>query len=999
MSSISQGLDQDSPQPAEQQELRRTPTQKDDIDYFEKFTLVDVVGPGEPAAELQDQAEQLPVKAQSEEQKPAKTTSPEDISAPENSFVIVSDVDIVGEHLDEVFYGEKAPSDGLHQRDLQAEDEAAAMRMRRESQKESGSVLFGSEETVLTPIFISPGPPKIIDPILLEEPTAMSFMYSDLYEDAVGERRKSDEEHSEAESVASEKTYKRRLSDSDEADGYLEKFTLKDEIPTVAVRPETPEDQTDGRMMWSQSKFEMTGCLTRVISDLDKEKTKMEEPETTESIVVETSEDIKSETFEDKRERVLAKVKGKDEKELYTETEEMSSGEATTVSLQESKLKQGQQTGHQEIKHKAKTEQTKTEESSTAETHSGAEQVDCKEEKCEDQGEVLAESAVTEGDQLSQTEELEDQVISKTAESAETTTPSAEMSCISHPSNIPSETSEKLSEEAASDCLTHSANEMSATEAQTELKELEVEGQGTCLTAEIEMSEKTLLHEEEALDVVPNNVASVEVIADCESSVHALVELSEKTVDEKEIQTHIQIDLQEIKQYEAEAAGEAAVLEEEHRDLVAPTMAEDQLVKSVTKAEQGSEDRTVAEAIKPGMPEEVKTYTPTTQHDIETKTFPPQGTEAEGAATNVKPTLEQTSLMDVQEMVKDELIVLVPKGQSVEMDIEMGQRSEKTASESMAPPEVHTTFEDLTEPQASTTTETEQEAKGETQVEPQLGVTDNVIPNKSSDEACNAHLPLAPVLEDNKEEQKVELDTEKDKAFFPPLRSFSAQEDLSAPHTQDMQLDGEDVEEKTVEQIEDSVMDANIVGETPSQEIDLHTELKESKTEEVPEPPEVMVEEPEYEVIYEKDAKETQRDEEKATPEPAQEMEEEKIEVVMEEEQRALSLSAEDELIEADYDIIDAEEERQARLAAELQGMDWFCLTCGSLLAESDCASEEHHGHQVTSVDSAYEEIKVRCCKNFCFCWFIKCRPFVNLLLQFHICDVILILFESSSNI
>lgn len=884
-----------------------------------------MVGPGEPAPELQGPAEQLPVKAQSEEQKPAKTTSPEDISAPEDSFVIVSDVDIVGEHLDEVFYGEKAPSDGLHQRDLQAEGEAAAMRMRRESQKESGSVLFGSEETVLTPIFISPGPPKIIDPILLEEPTAMSFMYSDLYEDAVGERRKSDEEHSEAESVASEKTYKRRLSDSDEADGYLEKFTLKDETPTVEVRPETPEDRTDGRMMWSQSKFEMTGCLTRVISEGDEEKTKMEQPETRESVAVETSEDMKSETFEDKGEKVLEKVKWEDEKELYTETEKMSSGEATTVSLPESKLKQGQQTGHQEIKHKVKTEQT--EESSTAETHPGAEQVHCK-EKCEDQGELLAESAVTEGDQLSQTQDLEDQAIAKTTESAETTTPSTETS---HLSNIPSQSTEELPQEAASDSLTHTANEKSATEVQAELKEPDVEGQGTCLTAEIEMSEKTLLHEEEGgSDVVPDNIASVEVIADCDGSVHALVEVSEKVVDKKEIQTQIQIDLQEVKQSEAEAAGEAAVLEEEHRDLVEPTMAEVQAAKSFTEAEQGSEDRAVAEAIKPGMPEEVNTGTNTTQHETEAKMFPPEGTVAEGAATDVKPTPEQTSTMDVQEMVKDELIVLVPKGQSVEMDIEMSQRSEKTASKSMAPPEMHSTFEDLTEPQASTATETQQEPNGETQLEPQLGVTDDVIPNEPSNEECNEHLPTAPVHEDDKEEQKVEWDSEKDEAFFPPLRSFSAQEDLSAPHTHDMQLDGADVEEKTVVQIEDSVM---------------------------------IVEEPEYEVIYEKDAKETQRDEGKPTPEPAQEEEEEeKIEVAMEEEERVLSLSAEDELIEADYDIIDAEEERQARLAAELQGMDWFCLTCGSLLAEGDCASGEHHGHEVTSVGSAFEEIKVRCC-------------------------------------
>ncbi|KAE8292270.1 Cardiomyopathy-associated protein 5 [Larimichthys crocea] len=159
------------------------------------------------------------------------------------------------------------------------------MRRRRESQrstKESGSVLFGSEETTLTPIFISPGPPKIIDPILLEEPTAMSFMYTDLYEDAVGERRRSDEEYSEAESVTSEKSYKRRLSDSEEPDGYLEKFTLKDEIPSVEVQQEPVKNRKEGRMMWSQSQFEMTGCLTRVAKGEDEDKTTTVEEKTQE---------------------------------------------------------------------------------------------------------------------------------------------------------------------------------------------------------------------------------------------------------------------------------------------------------------------------------------------------------------------------------------------------------------------------------------------------------------------------------------------------------------------------------------------------------------------------------------------------------------------------------------------------------------------------------------------------------------------------------------------
>ncbi|CAF87537.1 unnamed protein product, partial [Tetraodon nigroviridis] len=69
----------------------------------------------------------------------------------------------------------------------------------------------------------------------------------------------------------------------------------------------------------------------------------------------------------------------------------------------------------------------------------------------------------------------------------------------------------------------------------------------------------------------------------------------------------------------------------------------------------------------------------------------------------------------------------------------------------------------------------------------------------------------------------------------------------------------------------------------------------------------------------------------------------------------------EEEQIEDDYEVFDAEEERQARLAAELQGLDWFCFTCGDLLSKDERASEEHRNHEVADVDAAYEQIKVNC--------------------------------------
>ncbi len=64
----------------------------------------------------------------------------------------------------------------------------------------------------------------------------MSFHYSDLYEDALGDRKKEDD-FSDAESVVSERSFKRRYSDSDDGDGYLEKFILKDETPVVTNVP------------------------------------------------------------------------------------------------------------------------------------------------------------------------------------------------------------------------------------------------------------------------------------------------------------------------------------------------------------------------------------------------------------------------------------------------------------------------------------------------------------------------------------------------------------------------------------------------------------------------------------------------------------------------------------------------------------------------------------------------------------------------------------------
>nr|XP_033475881.1 cardiomyopathy-associated protein 5 isoform X2 [Epinephelus lanceolatus] len=1121
---------QNSSQPADT-ELTQTPTQKEstgDIDYFEKFTLVDVAAPGEQAPELQKEAEKPAAESQAEEQKPAKETTTVSPSASEDSFVFVTDVEIVGEHLDEVFYGEGAPADALQHR----EDDEGRVRMRRESQrsvKENGSVLFGSEQTVLTPIFISPGPPKIIDPILLEEPTAMSFMYSDLYEDAVGERRKSIGEQSETESVASERAYKRRLSDSEEADGYLEKFTLKDDTPIVEVPP--AEDESVQRMMWSQSKFEMTGCLTRAVKEEDKDKT--EEPKTQEVSVGDGSKVLQSATSEEKRELVTETVTAKEETQLSLVTEEPAVREASEQSLQESKPREDQMVD-QEMKLEVKTEPP---ESSTDKPLPETPQVDCKVEKTEEseehQKEVPAETtSITESDPpcQAQTEvEKTAQVAVKAAEETAVITPVS--------SEEPHITTDKsLSGVAADDTKMAATDEKVITEAPAEVKESETEEQEMLPSAETETSAETSLHKEkEAAEVVPEGIPPVEVVTDCDSAVHAVVEVTEKAVDEKEIKTQVQIDLQEVTSAETTDV-QTTEGKKKHEALTAETAPESQSPEIISDQESEVKAEISGEVTEHAMPEEVETDLDKKHLEIPESKQHQQDESATDSelvaeAKDKTPTEDTGTAAHETVGVGDEVILLVPKGQAVEMDIEISPSSENTTSETIALPEPDSTFEPLIAPKTTTTCpETLQAPHEETITEPQLEekpdvLKEEALPRDKLDDRCS---PPAPVEEASSEKQRMEWDFEEDKGVFAPLRSFTPLEDLSVLHREDIESEAavveqnieiqkvedapetsivkedstleidmhkedveqdvemhkvEDVPQATIveevsrpkldlhkEDVEEDVEiptvedapEANIVEEVSMPEIDLHREDVEEdvvmhkvedapetktvkevsrldidlhregvemhkmedapqtiiveevsgpeidlhredvgqdvemhKVEDAPETktveqisrpeidlhredveekmeqaeavPEVPVEELEYEVISEQDAKEmpepeTLRDAAEPKPEPAQERDEgmqvEMAVEVEEKEEEVFGLSPDEELFEADYDIIDAEEERQARLAAELQGMDWFCLTCERLLSEDDCMSGEHHSHDVTAVDKAYEEIK-----------------------------------------
>lgn len=199
-------------------------------DYFEKFTLLD--HRAESGAESVEAQRETQDKVTEEED---KTVHPEAKTRLSGVCSAVSMLDISGEHLDDVFYGggsepRTSASVGEKQRELS-----------KSPLKESGSALFGSEEPVLTPIYLPEGPPKIIDPNLLEEPKALAFLYSDLYADAVGTRKKLDDD---AESVTSEKSFHSQASDSEDR-GYLEKFVLKVETLADVVPEIRPEERHD----------------------------------------------------------------------------------------------------------------------------------------------------------------------------------------------------------------------------------------------------------------------------------------------------------------------------------------------------------------------------------------------------------------------------------------------------------------------------------------------------------------------------------------------------------------------------------------------------------------------------------------------------------------------------------------------------------------------------------------------------------------------------------
>ncbi|MEQ2220478.1 hypothetical protein ILYODFUR_005912 [Ilyodon furcidens] len=211
------------------------------VDYFEAFSLVDAQAPGSPAVIPHGQegyeAKRATDSLDTEKPVPAENqTMTKSLDFDKSDTVSLED--ITSDLLDDVFYG-GTESYALKSLDSSGEVGGAEGPTSRLSSKTSGTSLFGSQEDILTPIFLPEGPAKIIDQILLEEPKAMAFLYTDLYEEAVGSRKKDED----AESMTSEKSFHSRHSDR-EARGYLEKYVLIDETPTVETEQQEKENFT-----------------------------------------------------------------------------------------------------------------------------------------------------------------------------------------------------------------------------------------------------------------------------------------------------------------------------------------------------------------------------------------------------------------------------------------------------------------------------------------------------------------------------------------------------------------------------------------------------------------------------------------------------------------------------------------------------------------------------------------------------------------------------------
>ncbi|NXU43564.1 CMYA5 protein, partial [Drymodes brunneopygia] len=240
-----------------------------DMDYFEKYTLIDDKSPIKPQFERRISL-------------PSVTEDPNESMEEAKSFKESTEVDTLDEFslledLDEVFYGTikgeskmQSYADASKPLPLQKSIDSSSKSITNveDERKSPGTPLFDSEEGVLERSLLFPTTVAAVNPELLEEPPALSFLYKDLYAEAVGEKTK-DETPSDEESGNSNASFPSRNSDTDDGTGiYFEKYILKDEIPSKDIGPQKdqiPEDESfsGGILVWSSENKPERGVMER----------------------------------------------------------------------------------------------------------------------------------------------------------------------------------------------------------------------------------------------------------------------------------------------------------------------------------------------------------------------------------------------------------------------------------------------------------------------------------------------------------------------------------------------------------------------------------------------------------------------------------------------------------------------------------------------------------------------------------------------------------------
>ncbi|NXK06475.1 CMYA5 protein, partial [Herpetotheres cachinnans] len=220
-----------------------------DMDYFEKYTLIDDKSPIKPHFERPSSlfsVTEVPNEPVEEAMSFKEST---EVDTLEEEFSLLED-------LDEVFYGTvkgeskmQSYADSPTPLPLQKSTDTSSKKFTNveDERKSPGTPLFDSEEGVLERSLLFPTTVAAVNPELLEEPPALSFLYKDLYAEAVGEKTK-DGTPSDEESGNSNASFPSRNSDTDDGTGiYFEKYILKDEIPSKAIGPQKcqiPEDES-----------------------------------------------------------------------------------------------------------------------------------------------------------------------------------------------------------------------------------------------------------------------------------------------------------------------------------------------------------------------------------------------------------------------------------------------------------------------------------------------------------------------------------------------------------------------------------------------------------------------------------------------------------------------------------------------------------------------------------------------------------------------------------